>query len=149
MITRIIYTDHANERMFERDISESLVHKAIEHSDKHKLEADGDTQFIKKVKRQNRNRNLHVIAKPMPEQGKDTWLIKTVWIRGEDDPNPILKAFRLLLMRLFHRKYSTGCRFLSRYIHLNRLDIVKYPFIDFAGWGFDAVTLGFARVHHG
>lgn len=103
-MTQIIYTDHARERMFERDITESLVRTAIERSDKHKLETDGDTQFIKKVKRENRNRDLHVIAKPMPEQGKQAWLIKTVWVRGEDDPNPILKAFRLLLMRIFRRK---------------------------------------------
>ena len=103
-MTKIKYTDHARERMFERDITESVVRQAIEKHDKSKLENDGDTQFIKKVKRDNRNRDLHVIAKPLPKEGKDTWLIKTVWVRGEDDPNPLLKAFRMLLMRLFHHK---------------------------------------------
>lgn len=101
---RIILTDHARERMFLRKISQSLVQTAISKPDDRQIEADGDTEFIKQVDRKGEKRKLHVIAKPMPEEGKDAWLVKTVWIRGEDDPNFIIKSFRMLVMRLFIRK---------------------------------------------
>lgn len=105
-MAKLIFTDHAHERMYLRGISKSLVQSAVAHYHDTKLEDDGDTQFIKSVKRQQLNRNLHVIAKPISEQGKDAWLIKTVWIRGEHDPHPVLKAIRMFVYRLFYRKKS-------------------------------------------
>lgn len=105
---KIIYTDHANERMYLRNISKSLVRSALDHHDEIEHEEDGDIKFIKQVKRSGNNRKLHVIAKPLPDEGKDTWLIKTVWVRGENDPNILIKAIRMLWMRLFHSKKSQG-----------------------------------------
>lgn len=101
---RIILTDHARERMFLRKISQSLVQTALSKPDDRQPEADGDTEFIKSVDRKGEKRKLHVIAKPLPEEGKDAWLVKTVWIRGEDDPNFIIKTVHMLVMRLFIRR---------------------------------------------
>ena len=56
------------------------------------------------VKRSGNFRKIHFDAKSLPNQGEDTWLVKTVWIRGEADPNLFFKAVRMFLMRLFHRK---------------------------------------------
>jgi len=103
---KIIFTDHAIERMYLRAVSKSLVQATLDHHDDSEHEADGDTQFIKNVQRSGDKREVHVVAKPLPNEGKDTWLIKTVWVDGEDDPKLLLKAFRMLLMRLLHRKKS-------------------------------------------
>lgn len=103
-MAKLIFTNHASERMSQRGISESLVRSTLESHEETKAEDDGDTRFIKSVKREGVRRKMHVVAKPLPDQGKDTWLIKTVWIRGEDDPNFIVRFVRTLLMRIFQRK---------------------------------------------
>lgn len=43
------------------------------------LEDDGDTKFICRVD----GARLHVVCKPVPEE--DKWLVKSTWVRGEDD----------------------------------------------------------------
>lgn len=100
----LIFTDHAHERMFLRGISKSSVSLAMEKYDETEHEDDGDLKFIKHVKRlNNQQRDLHVVAKQLRDQGNDTWLIKTVWIRGEHDPNFFIKAIKMLLMSLFFK----------------------------------------------
>lgn len=88
--TPFILTDHAKERMKSRRVSSQMIGFAINNPDERRYEDDGDTRFIKTV----RGRLLHVVAKPLPDQ--DSWLIKTVWVRGEDDPTMPLPA---VLMR--------------------------------------------------
>jgi len=85
-----ILTDHAKERMKTRRVSSQMIGTAIANPDERRYEDDGDTRFIKTV----RGRLLHVVAKPLPDQ--DSWLVKTVWVRGEDDPTVPLPA---ILMR--------------------------------------------------
>ena len=75
----IEFTKHAHERMQLRVISEDMVVKAIRNPDKTFLEDDGDTKFIRKVN----GANLQVICKPLPDENK--WLVKSAWVRGEDD----------------------------------------------------------------
>jgi len=99
-MSKMKLTNHARERMAERGISKSLIQKALRHPDETIPEDDGDTRHVKAIRRGD----IHVVAKPLPDEGKNTWLIKTVWIRGEDDPNLLLKLFRLLRYRLFVRK---------------------------------------------
>ncbi len=101
---KMVFSDHASERMFLRRISKSLVRTTLENHDELKSEEDGDICFIKSIQRNGSSKKMHVVAKQLPDQGKDTWLIKTVWIRGEEDPGPILKAIRMFLMRIFHKK---------------------------------------------
>ncbi|MEL6272385.1 MAG: DUF4258 domain-containing protein [Chloroflexota bacterium] len=102
-MAKLIYTDHARERMAVRGMSRRLVQSTVDGADHKKREDDGDTQFIRSVTRGGDKRTAHVIAKPLPEEGRDVWLVKTVWVRGEDDPNPVVKAWRLLLLRVFGR----------------------------------------------
>lgn len=85
-----ILTEHAKERMKTRRVSSQMIGAAMANPDERRHEDDGDTRFIKTV----RGRLLHVVAKPLPDQ--DSWLIKTVWVRGEDDPTVPLPA---ILMR--------------------------------------------------
>lgn len=100
---KMVFTDHAFERMYLRRIPRSLVQATLENHDETRPEDDGDIRFIKLVKRGGTKKKMHVVAKRLDE-GKDTWLIKTVWIRGEDDPGFIVKTFRMVMMRLFHRR---------------------------------------------
>lgn len=100
---KIKYTDHARERMFLRNISKSMIRSALNDHDKTIAEDDGDTRYVKDFKRGGDKRDLHVVAKPLPNEGKDVWLIKTVWIRGEEDPTGIEKLLKTLWMKLFFR----------------------------------------------
>ncbi len=75
----IVFSKHARERMEQRIISEEMVLATVQMPDRTYPEADGDTKFIRKVYRGK----VHVICKPLPEENK--WMVKSVWIRGEDD----------------------------------------------------------------
>jgi len=77
--TNIKYTNHALERMQLRAITEEMVLKAIRNPDSTYIEDDGDTKFIRKVD----GVKLHVVCQPLPEEAK--WLVKSTWVRGEDD----------------------------------------------------------------
>ncbi|GEM_PF-1072582 len=77
--TSIAYTRHARERMELRAITEEMVLKAIRHPERTYIEDDGDTKFISRVD----GVRLHVVCKPLPDEGK--WLVKSTWVRGEDD----------------------------------------------------------------
>jgi predicted neutral ceramidase superfamily lipid hydrolase len=55
-----------------------MVYEAIRNPEQKILEDDGDTKFIATV----HGCSVHVVCKPI-EKGR--WLVKTVWIRGEDD----------------------------------------------------------------
>ena len=92
---KLIYTNHAAERMMVRRISKKMIEQTVQSPNDSELEDDGDTQFKKTVN----GRNVHVIAKPLPDE--KAWLIKTVWVRGEDDPNPIIKFALTMLVKLF------------------------------------------------
>ncbi len=77
--TSIKYSKHAVERMQLRSITEDMVLKTIRHPDRTYIEEDGDTKFIRKVD----GVKLHVVCKPLPDEG--AWLVKSTWVRGEDD----------------------------------------------------------------
>jgi NADPH-dependent 7-cyano-7-deazaguanine reductase QueF-like protein len=101
---KLIYTDHARERMNLRSITEANIASALNKYDKTVAEKDGDTRFIKAIPRAGGKKQLHVVAMPMPKEGKDTWLIKTVWIRGEDDPSFLVRLVRQVWSRLFGKR---------------------------------------------
>jgi hypothetical protein len=62
-----------------RAITEEMVLKTIRNPDRTYIEDDGDTKFIRQVD----GVKLHVVCKPLPEEAK--WLVKSTWVRGEDD----------------------------------------------------------------
>ena len=95
-MSKLILTTHAKERMLQRRINNGMIEQTLKKPQGKELEGDGDTQFFKKIE----GRELHVVAKPI-EHGD--WLIKTVWVKDEKDPHPILKLFSMLFVRLFWR----------------------------------------------
>jgi hypothetical protein len=88
---QIALTNHARERMALRKISEAMISEAVNNPDQSKLEEDGDTKYIKKVG----GRPLHVVAAFLADE--DKWLVKTVFVRGEDDPAPARPFWQKLL----------------------------------------------------
>ena len=46
---KLVFTDHAFERMYLRSISESLIQTTVDHYDDTEYEDDGDIKFIKDV----------------------------------------------------------------------------------------------------
>lgn len=75
----VVFSKHALERMDQRAVSKEMVLQAIHNPDRSYPEADGDTKFIRKVY----GSKVHVVCKPLLEENK--WLVKSVWIRGEND----------------------------------------------------------------
>jgi hypothetical protein len=97
----VVFTDHALERAKLRKVTQAMMVSAITQPDRKQVEDDGDTRFIKDV----RNRNVQVVATYLNDEKK--WLVKSVWVRGEDDPAsagkvalPKLPWARLLKMAL-------------------------------------------------
>lgn len=79
----IVFTDHALDRIKLRKITRAMVTDTITAPDRTEKEADGDTKFIKTV----RGRNVQVVSKWLDDE--QTWLVKSAWVRGEDDPQPL------------------------------------------------------------
>lgn len=101
-MTKIIYTKHALQRVDLRRLSKRSIEAAIADPDKVVTEEDGKKKFIK----MQGKRLYHVIAQYKPDQR--AWLVISVWVRGEDDPQNYLwwlitLPFRLVwwLVRLF------------------------------------------------
>jgi hypothetical protein len=91
----IVLTTHAKQRMKLRRITEDMIITAIKKPDQHYVEPDGDTKFIKTVQK----RTLHVVSAYLTDERK--WLVKSVWVRGEDDPQPLWKR---ILSFIFGRR---------------------------------------------
>ena len=62
-----------------------MVISAIELPHEYYREGDGNTKFIRTVN----GRRLYVICQPLEDQRK--WLVKTLWVRGEDDEGRVVK----------------------------------------------------------
>ncbi len=77
--TNVAFSKHARERMELRVISDDMVLATIQNPDRAYLEDDGDTKFTRKVN----GVELHVVCMPLPDE--DKWLVKSTWVRGEDD----------------------------------------------------------------
>jgi hypothetical protein len=92
-----ILTNHAEERMQLRRITHDMIAKTIQKPDERESEADGDIQFIRTLNK----RQVHVVAKYLDDEGK--WLVKSVWVRGEDDPKPLWMRFIMLPIGLLQR----------------------------------------------
>ena len=89
----VVFTNHAQERMKQRSVSKDMVLQAVRKPDRTNAEADGDTKFIRDIS----GRQIHVVCKPLPDE--KMWLVKSVWVRGEDDRKATLLS-RLFANRL-------------------------------------------------
>jgi len=92
-IQNVIFTNHALERIRLRRITQGMIVQAIKKSDENFIEDDGDIRFIKTIS----GRNVHVVARQADEPGK--WLVISAWVRGEDDPKPLLTRLLQTLLR--------------------------------------------------
>jgi hypothetical protein len=80
----VIFTNHALERLSLRELTQAMIVSAVTQPDEKRIEDDGDTRFIKSFA----GRRVHVVAKFDADDGK--WVVKTVWVRGEDDEDNVL-----------------------------------------------------------
>ena len=91
---QVIFTNHAVERLQLRRISQDMVVATVRQWEKKRDEDDGDTQFIKTIQ----GREVHVVGHYLTDEKK--WLVKSAWVRGEDDPKPLLQRLLAWLIGL-------------------------------------------------
>jgi hypothetical protein len=89
----LIFTNHAYARLKDRSISEDAIWQTIQWPEK-KYPDQKSTKFIKSVY----ERRLHVIANWLAQENK--WLIISVWVRGEEDKQPIVWQILTLPFRI-------------------------------------------------
>ncbi len=78
----VIFTKHALERLELRRLTQEMIFTTIIRPDHYREERDGDSKFIKVVN----GRQVHVVSVYLPDEQR--WLVKSAWVRGENDPNP-------------------------------------------------------------
>lgn len=89
----VVFTNHAEERMQLRRISKRMVATTVNRPDSKENETDGDIKFSKVIKK----RKVQVVAYYLPDEKK--WLVKSTWVRGEDDPQPLLQRLLSAIFR--------------------------------------------------
>lgn len=90
----IVFTNHAEQRMKLRRITPEMVVSTLQKPDDRELESDGDTKFIKTIQ----GRKVQVIGAYLEAEKK--WLVKSAWVRGEDDPKPVWLQLIQALLRM-------------------------------------------------
>lgn len=83
-----VLTHHAKERMRLRGITASMIAHTIADPHRTQPSDDGSTKYIRFTDR----RQVHVVAFYNPHQKK--WIVKSTWVRGENDS---------VLLDLFYR----------------------------------------------
>ena len=89
----LIFTNHAFDRLSLRSITQDAIWQTITYPEK-KYPQDQTTKFIKSVQ----DRRLHVIASWLTKENK--WLVVSVWVRGEEDKEPVVWQLITLPFRL-------------------------------------------------
>lgn len=79
----LIFTDHALHRTTLRSIRHEAIYQAVNNPDQSFNQEEDAYKFTKLIN----DRQHHVIAKKIDE---DKWLVISVWIRGEEDPVPLI-----------------------------------------------------------
>lgn len=90
----IILTDHAIQRARLRRIHPEMIVQTVHQPQKREKEDDGDTKFTRTID----GRTVQVVG--FYQRDEDKWVIKTMWVRGEDDPSLWRKAWVWLTGRL-------------------------------------------------
>lgn len=95
-----IFTKHSLERLQSRSISQDAAVQVLKNPDTTQpTDKPSSTKFIKTLG----GREIHVVATHLPQE--KTWLVISVWVRGEEDKAPLMwqlitLPFRLLLKLL-------------------------------------------------
>jgi hypothetical protein len=98
----IVYTRHAEERMRLRRISQDMIADTLARPDRTQIEVDGDTEFIRTLS----GRKVHVIATRLADSNQ--WLIKSTWVRGEEDPLPFWRQVLFWLSKRIGSLFTAG-----------------------------------------
>jgi hypothetical protein len=93
-----IFTKHALERLSSRSISQDAVVQVLRYPEvTEPSDKPGSTKFIKTVN----NRLIHVVATHLPNQ--KTWLVISVWVRGEEDKESLAWQIITLPFKLIYQ----------------------------------------------
>jgi len=86
-----IFTKHALERSNTRSVTQDMIVKVLRNPEiTQPTSKPNTTKFIATV----HGRLVHVVATYLSDQ--DRWLVVSVWVRGEEDQNPLV--WRLLVL---------------------------------------------------
>jgi hypothetical protein len=94
----LVFTKHALERLSDRTITQDAIYQTVQAPDR-SLPGQGNTKFIRAVS----GRLIHVVAAPIK---KHQWLVVSVWVRGEEDREPLAWQIITLPFRLVWKIWS-------------------------------------------
>ncbi len=104
----LVFTKHALDRLQDRSISEDAIWQTIARPDK-KFKNDGQSvKFIRSVN----GRKVHAVATYLKNENK--WLVVSVWIRGEDDKQPLVWQLIVLPFKILWWIIKTFFKALSK-----------------------------------
>lgn len=83
----LIFTDHALHRTTLRSIRLEAIYQTVNNPNQSFNQEDNQEEAAIKFIKSINDRQHHVIAKKT-DQGQ--WLVISVWIRGEEDPVPLM-----------------------------------------------------------
>lgn len=91
---QLIFTNHALKRMRDRSISPDAIWRVLQHPDRVQQEdKPGSSRFIRTLS----GRQYQVVGTYLPKEKRT--LIISVWVRGEEDRQPLLWALLTLPIR--------------------------------------------------
>ena len=104
-----IFTKHALERAASRSISQEAIVNVLKSPElTQPSEKPNSVKFIKTINQ----RTIHVVATQLKEER--TWLVISVWVRGEDDQQPIMWRLITWPFRAFWQALTWGISQLRR-----------------------------------
>ena len=91
---RIVYTDHAHERIGLRRLSKTSIEQTIRHPDRVQKIENGETKYTKRM-----GSKLYQVVVKIDHQ-QEAIIVVSAWIRGQEDPPDYLWKFITLPFRL-------------------------------------------------
>lgn len=91
------FTKHSLERLQSRSISQDAAVQVLKFPETTQpTDKPSSTKFIKTIN----GREIHVVATHLPKQ--KTWLVISVWVRGEEDRVPLIWQIITLPFKLLY-----------------------------------------------
>lgn len=106
----IVFTNHALERLNSRHITADAVYNVVNWADESKDMGQGKRKFIRTFG----GRLIHVVAFHKP--AKQHWVVVSVWVRGEDDKQPLAWILITAPFKIIWTILSSVVRMTWRYI---------------------------------
>lgn len=90
----LVFTTHALERLKDRSLSQDSIYKTLQNPDFKKEMGRDKTKFFRTLNK----RKVQVVASYLNEERK--WLIISVWVRGEENKQPLVWRMLTLPFRI-------------------------------------------------